>query len=67
VRDALTLTGWTTFSRGRQLAGLVGVRTNRILADAPLPGVTRQQHEAARHAVGLARTRVPSGPPARQT
>ena len=59
VRDALTLTGWTTFSRGRPLAGLVGTKTSRILTRASLPGLTKQQHEAAKQAVELARTRVP--------
>jgi glucitol operon activator protein len=59
VRDALTLTGFTTFSRAKPLVGLLDVRTRRILADQPLPGLSRQQHEAARQAVDLARSRVP--------
>jgi DNA-binding transcriptional regulator of glucitol operon len=59
VRDAVVLSGWTTFSRGRRLEALVGVKTRRIRAGAVLPGLTRQQQEAAVHAVDLARTRVP--------
>lgn len=59
VRDALTLTGWTTLSRGRPLAGLVGRRTGRVLAAEPLDGVSTQQHEAARQAVDLAKARAP--------
>lgn len=58
VRDALTLTGWTTFSRGKRLDGLVGLRTNRIVAPKPLPGLKKQQQEAARQAVDFARSRV---------
>ncbi len=60
VREALTLTGFTTFSRAKPLVGLLDLRTRRILADQPLPGVTRQQHEAARQAVELARSRLPA-------
>jgi glucitol operon activator protein len=58
VRDALTLTGWTTFSRGKRLDGLVGLRTNRIVDTLPLPGLKKQQQEAARQAVDFARSRV---------
>jgi len=60
VRDALTLTGWTTFSRGRTLAGLVGLRTSRIATRDSVPGLSKQQLEAAKHAVGFAKTRVPA-------
>lgn len=59
VRDALTLRGWTTFARGRPLTGLVGVKTSRIAAARPLPGMSPHQHEAARQAVDLAKSRVP--------
>ena len=59
VRDAISLSGWTTFSRGRPLTGLLGIRTNRILAAKSLPGLSTQQHEAARQAVDLARSRIP--------
>jgi glucitol operon activator protein len=58
VRDARTLTGFTTFSRAKPLLGLLDVKARRILADQPLPRLTRQQHEAASQAVGLARSRV---------
>ncbi len=59
VRDALTLVGFTTFSRAKPLPGLLDVETSRILAEEQLPGLSRQQHEAARQAVDLARARVP--------
>jgi glucitol operon activator protein len=59
VRDALVLSGWTTLSRGRRLEPLVGVRARRIRAGTVLPGLTRQQQEAAVQAVDLAKTRVP--------
>jgi glucitol operon activator protein len=58
VRDALTLSGWTTFARAQPLPDLVGVTTRRVRGDRLLPGLTRQQHEAARQAVDLAKTRV---------
>jgi DNA-binding transcriptional regulator of glucitol operon len=58
VRDALTLSGWTTFARGRPLPALVGVRARRIKSDQQLPGLNSRQHEAARQAVDLAKTRV---------
>jgi len=60
VRDALTLSGFTTMARGRPLAGLFDVRTSRILSDEPLPGLSRTQHDAARQAVELARSHVPA-------
>jgi len=59
VREALTLRGWTTFSRGRPLSGLHGLTTRRIIAADSLPGLSSQQHEAARQAVDLARSRIP--------
>jgi len=59
VKDALTLTGFTTFSRGKTLPALFDVKTSRILAEEQLPGLSPQQHEAARQAVDLARTLVP--------
>jgi DNA-binding transcriptional regulator of glucitol operon len=58
VRDALTLQGFTTFSRARPLPGLLDVSSRAIRGDEPLPGVSRQQHEAARQAVDLAKPRV---------
>ena len=58
VRDALTLSGWTTFARARPLPALVGVRARRISSDQRLPGLNARQHEAARQAVDLAKTRV---------
>lgn len=59
VRDALSLTGFTTMARGKPVPGLFDVKTSRILSSAPLPGVSTTQHEAAKQAVDLARTHVP--------
>jgi DNA-binding transcriptional regulator of glucitol operon len=59
VRAAITLRGWTTFSRGRPLDQLLGLRTSRILSATSIPGLSTNQHEAARHAVDLAKSRVP--------
>lgn len=58
VRDALTLSGFTTFARGRTLDALVNVKPSRIRSQDPLPGVSPQQHEAARQALELAKTRL---------
>jgi len=59
VRDAVVLSGWTTFSRGRSLPALQGVRLNKIRGDAPLPGLTKPQRAAARHAAELVKTHSP--------
>lgn len=58
VQDALTLSGFTTFARGRALPALVGAPASRVRGDQPLPGLTRQQREAARQAVELSRPRL---------
>lgn len=55
VRDALTLSGWTTFSRGRPLPDLVGARVKHLRGDRHFPGVSNQQRAAAREAVTLLR------------
>lgn len=52
VRDALTLQGWTTFARGRPLPALIGLRSATLAGERDVPGVTPQQREAARIAVG---------------
>jgi DNA-binding transcriptional regulator of glucitol operon len=59
VRNALTLTGFTTMARGKPLPGVFDVNTSRILSDEPLPGLSKTQHDAAKHAVNLARSHVP--------
>jgi DNA-binding transcriptional regulator of glucitol operon len=59
VRDALTLTGFTTMARGKPLPGVFDIKTSRILSDKPLPGLSTTQHDAAKHAVNLARRHVP--------
>ena len=53
VRDALTLSGWTTFARGRALPAVVGAKANQLLGERAYPGLSRQQREAARQAVEL--------------
>jgi glucitol operon activator protein len=55
VRDALTLQGWTTFARGRPLPALIGLRSAVLAGDRDVPGLTAQQREAARMAVGSLR------------
>lgn len=51
VRGAITLQGWTTFAKGTAVPSLVGVPVATLASDRELPGLTRQQREAARHAV----------------
>ncbi len=53
VVDAITLSGWTTFARGRALPALVGVRTSVVKGTQDIPGLTHQQRDAARAAVLL--------------
>jgi len=51
VADAITLSGWTTFARGRQLSALVGRKVTQIKGDREIPGLTKQQRDAAREAL----------------
>ncbi len=53
VRDALVLSGWTTFARGKALPVLVGAKANQVLGKRDYPGLSKQQREAARQAVEL--------------
>jgi DNA-binding transcriptional regulator of glucitol operon len=53
VRDALVLSGWTTFARGKALPVLVGAKANQVLGNRDYPGLSKQQREAARQAVEL--------------
>jgi DNA-binding transcriptional regulator of glucitol operon len=53
VRDAMTLSGWTTFARGKSLPALVGAKVNQVKGDRDFPGLSKQQREAARQAVTL--------------
>lgn len=53
VRDAVTLRGWTTFARARRLPGVIGHRAREIRGTREIPGLDRQQREAARQAAEL--------------
>jgi glucitol operon activator protein len=53
VADTLTLSGWTTFARGRRLAPLVGSTATQIKGDREIPGLSKQQRDAAREALVL--------------
>lgn len=55
VRDALTLRGFTTFARANEAPALVGLRVNRLAGDREVPGLSRQEREAARAAAELFR------------
>jgi glucitol operon activator protein len=53
VRDAVSLSGWTTFARPRKLAPVVGKRASSVKGDRVFPGLSQQQREAARQAATL--------------
>jgi DNA-binding transcriptional regulator of glucitol operon len=53
VRDAISLSGWTTFARGKAIPALVGVKASVLKGDQEIPGVTKQQRGAAREALVL--------------
>jgi DNA-binding transcriptional regulator of glucitol operon len=55
VRDAISLSGFTTFARSKPVPPLIGARINRVRGDREIPGLTRQQREAARQAASFVR------------
>ncbi len=59
VRDAITLSGLTTFARARPLPGLFDVKVTVLRGDRDIPHVSPSQRVAARQAAelyGAART-----------
>ncbi len=58
VRDALVLSGWTTFSRGKQLPALHDVKLSKIRGQGDLRGLTKPQRAAARQAAELYKRHV---------
>ncbi len=61
VRDAMTLSGITTFARGRSLPGLLDVKVSVLRGDRSIPHISSSQRLAARQAAELydaARTAV---------
>jgi DNA-binding transcriptional regulator of glucitol operon len=55
VRDALTLSGFTTFARSRALPGLLGVKVSVLRGDRDVSNISSSQREAARQAADLYR------------
>ena len=53
VRRALSLSGFTTFARGREVPGLIGLRVNVLAGERPLEGLSKPQRLAARQAATL--------------
>lgn len=53
VRDAITLSGLTTFARARPLPGLLDVKVSAIRGDRDIPHVSSSQRVAARQAAEL--------------
>lgn len=58
ARDAISLSGFTTFARARKLPALIGVRASTMRGDAAIPGLTRPQRAAARQAAILMRAEM---------
>jgi glucitol operon activator protein len=53
VRRALSLSGFTTFARGREVPGLSGRRVNVLAGERPIEGLSKPQRAAARQAATL--------------
>ncbi len=53
VADALTLTGLTTFARPGRVTALRGAKVNQLKGDREIPGLSKQQRDAARQAATL--------------
>ena len=55
VRDAITLSGFTTFARSRALPGLLGVKVSVLRSDRDVHDISSSQRKAARQAAELYR------------
>jgi len=55
VRDAITLSGFTTFARSRALPGLFDVKLSVLRGERDIPHVSLSQRMAARQAAELYR------------
>lgn len=53
IRNAISISGWTTFARGKPLAELFDSKVNHVRGDKEFTGMTRQQRDAARQAAEL--------------
>jgi glucitol operon activator protein len=53
VRDAISLSGWTTFARGKALPQLIGLRLNVLRGDRDIDGLSKPKRIAARQAADL--------------
>jgi glucitol operon activator protein len=53
VRDALVLSGFTTFARARPVPALFDLKLNAVGGERSIPQLSRQQREAARQAALL--------------
>jgi DNA-binding transcriptional regulator of glucitol operon len=55
VVDALCLSGFTTFARGKALPAVLGMKASKLRGDADVPDLSKAQREAARQAATLLR------------
>jgi len=53
VRRAVSLSGFTTFARGREVPGLSGRRVNLLAGERSIEGLSKAQRAAARQAATL--------------
>lgn len=60
VRDAIELSGFSTFSRAKALPAVLGLKARHLRGDRAVPGLSKQQRDAARQAAEL--FRAPSAP-----
>ena len=56
VRDAIALSGFTTFARAKKVPELIGLRVNRVKGERDIDGLSMPVRAAARQAATLART-----------
>lgn len=53
VADAISLSGFTTFARGKAVPAVLGMKVKQLSGEAEIPGLRRPQREAARQAATL--------------
>jgi DNA-binding transcriptional regulator of glucitol operon len=65
VQRAIGLSGFSTFARAKPLPGAIGLKASQLRGEREVPGLTRQQRDAARQAAELL-TALPTRKPDQQ-
>lgn len=65
VQRAIELSGFSTFARAKPLPAAIGLKASQLRGEREVPGLTRQQREAARQAAQLLRA-LPTREPDQQ-